>query len=842
MKYFANITTADELKKAFRTLCQTMHPDKGGNADEFKTMLNEYQTAAQNLGAWTKEEAAHVARFRRGSSVVFFGPGMSTTFYIITSVDGERVELVRRFSRDFQSLEDVELFDTDGDSRRTIGKYDHIRPLSEKFGIGYYWDDINGTEYTDDQIKEAERIADNFDKWIKAKAEKEAEEARRAQEEADREEAEIIAQWSGILEKLPAMHKAMNWADLQKLPREQRKQQQDADRKAERKANAARLAAFKRNIKTVFNYYFPGVSVTVTNSSKCWAESSVISWTDGPTVPEVEAVPVFDYFRACGWSAPSPWEDYGHRETRRTLSKFRGLFGAFSDDKIKFERHFSEKTESEVKAIICEIIPDFKGKKYNDKVQTEDEQAEKVIKYFSFDFCEQYPSDGTEEEEKAYFERKRVHEEERGEIRRIIAPSFQRWPGECYYQSIFELFLKYYGIAERVQPKKQNKPQNTTTDTTAATDGETLAQGDGVQLIATERGAQLTGNTYPHRAEIKAHGARWFGKAQAWTIKADQVPEFVALVEGWADAEAVAHGAGLTEEERPTAEELDELARIKAEREAADMLHDAQKTTENTTTEAHEDTASEDATSENTTSEDTTADTVARAALAFAELCQMLADIAQEQKNEAERAARAQEVQTLRDNIATLSDQLATMGEQLRQMSDRLATLTAADATHEAPTDTTEAEAPQGATATADTLHDAQEITETPAAAAQTLSDEERERVRQVFERGAREAEAMTDNNEHTRAIYTAGLALLFLLDGEKMHAVNGLLNVLQSIDQNHDERGTITPDESTARDKVRDTLTIISATEYGEELAAILWGRYQVGRVMHPETEEKAA
>ena len=50
MKYFRNYPyTAESLKAEFRALCLTMHPDKGGNADEFKAMSAEYEQTARNL-------------------------------------------------------------------------------------------------------------------------------------------------------------------------------------------------------------------------------------------------------------------------------------------------------------------------------------------------------------------------------------------------------------------------------------------------------------------------------------------------------------------------------------------------------------------------------------------------------------------------------------------------------------------------------------------------------------------------------------------------------------------------------------------------------------------------
>lgn len=50
MKYFKNYPyTAESLKAEFRALCLTMHPDKGGNADEFKTMSAEYSDILASL-------------------------------------------------------------------------------------------------------------------------------------------------------------------------------------------------------------------------------------------------------------------------------------------------------------------------------------------------------------------------------------------------------------------------------------------------------------------------------------------------------------------------------------------------------------------------------------------------------------------------------------------------------------------------------------------------------------------------------------------------------------------------------------------------------------------------
>lgn len=55
-KYFTNITTAEEIKKQFRAYCVSMHPDKGGDPEEFKAMMAEYNGIIKNIER-AKEEA-----------------------------------------------------------------------------------------------------------------------------------------------------------------------------------------------------------------------------------------------------------------------------------------------------------------------------------------------------------------------------------------------------------------------------------------------------------------------------------------------------------------------------------------------------------------------------------------------------------------------------------------------------------------------------------------------------------------------------------------------------------------------------------------------------------------
>ena len=49
MKYFTNCITAEELKKEYRRLAKMLHPDLGGDTEEFKIMQNEFEKMWERL-------------------------------------------------------------------------------------------------------------------------------------------------------------------------------------------------------------------------------------------------------------------------------------------------------------------------------------------------------------------------------------------------------------------------------------------------------------------------------------------------------------------------------------------------------------------------------------------------------------------------------------------------------------------------------------------------------------------------------------------------------------------------------------------------------------------------
>ena len=63
MKYFVNFPyTAESLKNEYRELCKKLHPDTGGNAQDFAEMMNEYEQTARNLNGTKQHADAERAR------------------------------------------------------------------------------------------------------------------------------------------------------------------------------------------------------------------------------------------------------------------------------------------------------------------------------------------------------------------------------------------------------------------------------------------------------------------------------------------------------------------------------------------------------------------------------------------------------------------------------------------------------------------------------------------------------------------------------------------------------------------------------------------------------------
>lgn len=772
MKYFNNITTAEELKNKFRNYCVSMHPDKGGNPEEFKAMLAEYEEASKNCGAWTKETREEVQGVRRGLRVVFFGPGMNETRYIVTGVQGDNIKMVRIFSHDFRSLDDIDMYMgdewSDDRSRRELNKYDHIRPLSQKFGIGFYWDDVEEKTYTEQEISEAERIADNFDRWAANwKANKEEEE-RRAQEEADREEAAIIAQWAGILEQLPEEYKrpeGLSWYDMTN-------EQREAEKVAERKSSAARMAAFKRNLKAIFNHFWPGVKCSFKISRSIYSNAT-ISWTDGPTVAEVEACEVFNYFLAY-YFKPDPFADYGDVQRRTGLSKFRKMYGAFDCERIDYTRKLSDKTADKVRKVIADNFPEAEkarqeaGEKYNScycsfDLSMANNELSKLCNLLGFVRPAAIEwATASDEEKKAYYAACKPCDDFAQRVRNsstLLTNDTIR----LYYSTLWAYFVEFYRI--EADPQKENtarkaKAEQKATEQQNNDTANDEAPAEGLELVEIPGGVAVVGGYYDtmrNRKQIKAHGARWNKEAKQWQATDS---EAVARLREW---------FGMTE---PKADEP------KAEEQAAQGEHT------HTTESEQEQPEEPKEQSEQPTAEEV--ERVTRFAAILADVIRIFEEIATAARAEAQRAketaTKQAEAEQLRADIAKMSAQVAEMSKQLRTMSERLATIEA-----EANADSTTAEQ--------------QTADNEPQPEAETQERHERGEGKpdalDMLRAAADDVERLTAANDHTAAL----LARLYVLAAVGLR-VRPLIQRAKAIEAAQ-QRGHLTPEEVADRQRI---------------------------------------
>lgn len=490
MKYFVNINNAEDLKKRFRELSISLHPDRGGNAEDFAAMLAEYEEAAKNLNAWTKAEREEVAGIVRGMRVYYFGYGMSRTEYVITEIVGKNVHMVRTFAADFTSTEGMEY--RDNDAFKTTHK-DYFRPVSQKFGIGCYWDDEEGRIYTESEIRDFVSRANNFVHWFEIyEADKKRKEA---EEKAKREAAErlIINKWRKLLRVIPEGAK-----------------------------DATRKAALKNNVKVIFNHYFPGVKVSVSDTSKCWCESSSITWTDGPTVEEVESIEELRYFIARYYEV-DPNADYGDYHRCECWQEWRELFGAWSDDRIKFERVLSPEAAAAFRAELEKACPQFAGVADDAEVTITDEghdtDINKILDIIGLQYITVDYSTATDEEK----ERAHKREEARRHINNCIGHGWKDSGVKICFRVLLRYCSEYYRMSEK---SEEPQPQ------TQSTEGAQPQSVEGVEIVELDGGRiAVTGDTYAHRETLKGFGGWWNRRSQRWEFRADKAESVREWVE-----------------------------------------------------------------------------------------------------------------------------------------------------------------------------------------------------------------------------------------------------------------------------------------------------------------------
>lgn len=234
----------------------------------------------------------------KGTIVYAFGAGMEESRWATTGKGDEIVKLSENdsdsyFSNPFNNLDE------------------YCRPISEKFGIGFYYD-LDAPRATDEEIAQAIERANDF---IKEREE----EKNRAEEESKRAKEEVLKKYGAIY-----------------------------DQPSGKYMTDAVLVA--KHIRQDLANAFPGQKFSVRKTDYSTIH---IEWTDGPTKDEVEQI-AGKHERMC---APDKWNAdlWNHNDTAFT-SVFGGVDYLF----------FNRETAPENREISLYTKPEPKQNKTNE--------------------------------------------------------------------------------------------------------------------------------------------------------------------------------------------------------------------------------------------------------------------------------------------------------------------------------------------------------------------------------------------------------------------------------------------------------------------------------------------
>ena len=230
-------------------------------------MENEIYT----IGANGMQRLSKRPELPKGTIIYSFGGGMWEEKWATTGNGNEIVKLSENseesyFSSPFENLDE------------------YARPISEKFGIGFYYD-LEAPRATDEEIAQAIELANNF---IKERDE----EKKRAEEESERAREEVIKKYGAIY-----------------------------DRPSGKYHTDAVLVA--KHIRQDLAAAFPGQKFSVRKRDYSYIN---IEWKDGPTREEVEQI-AGKHERNC---TPDKWncDLWDYQDTAFT-SVFGGVDGLF---------------------------------------------------------------------------------------------------------------------------------------------------------------------------------------------------------------------------------------------------------------------------------------------------------------------------------------------------------------------------------------------------------------------------------------------------------------------------------------------------------------------------------
>lgn len=322
---------------------------------------------------------------------------------------------------------------------------------------------------------------------------KAAEEQRKAEQE--RQAAEEKAQRLAVYRE-----RCAKWSHLMRNVEDMEKDKKNTARKIDN--------ARKANILAMCGAAFPGVKFSV-SVRRGWGADFELTWTDGPTVEEFNDKTDLNLFCSRrdtfdGWD-DSTGVDYAE------FAEFARLTMGSNGGDIKTVREMSDEARAELLAQIFAAVPaaDNRNKYgYTEAYTYTNKEAEAVAAALGVDVLDIF---------------------ERGYSENAETIARRAWNVHSYTKTT---------RPEPTDPKP-GKAQAKATEHTAAAPAQDAAQTDkdapaeGLSLVATAEGVAVIGvsrTTYRNRKAIKAHGATWNKTAQQWQASE---PEAVARLREW---------------------------------------------------------------------------------------------------------------------------------------------------------------------------------------------------------------------------------------------------------------------------------------------------------------------
>ena len=400
----------------------------------------------------------------------------------------------------------------------------------------------------------AQEIADAERKEAERKAEQERQEA----EEKAARLADYMAKckkYEGKMEDIRPLYEAVQNArheenEIYRNAGYRRTAEYKEAQKRTRTAEAALMAAKKRNIIAMAATMYPGIKAKALKGDS-WKGGFKLVYFDGPTLEDFEKMTDFELFSMY-------WEEYRmddcvvpHREEFTDFAeKYMG-----EREGVYFEREMSKETKARLTSAILGAVPTAAGISWENRHEWTREElgaAAAAVGVDVHDLVNEY------ERKRSYFNF-------------VDVDTLADW---CFNLLAFEVAApKGKQTSKQTAQKPQDsaeteQPTNTQpSDSDAVSAPQTVvteAPAEGLQLIDTAEGVAVVSEdwktTYFNKKHIKAHGCHWNKEAKRWEATD---PNDVAKVRAW---------FALRTEEQTTPE--------------ADTLEDAQDITENATEDA----------------------------------------------------------------------------------------------------------------------------------------------------------------------------------------------------------------------------------------------------------------